>query len=180
VSARVTIQVGLEVWEEIAYRLSWMGCAQVAQDFTPRTAQYWGGVWRGGNRPVTKILILLPRLLDSTLILYKAATYTGSATIASPRGSRSCESLGRKLSALFGQPVGYEPGKKEAALIQGLCMPPDISDLTAWAAYADWLMEQGDDKMYRRGDVIATWIHPARRLKMKYGYPELVKGDYCQ
>jgi uncharacterized protein (TIGR02996 family) len=35
----------------------------------------------------------------------------------------------------------------------------DPGDLSSWAAYADWLQEQGKP----RGEVIAAWLRPSRR-----------------
>lgn len=49
-------------------------------------------------------------------------------------------------------------------------------DLANWTVYADWLQEQSDKAVVRRGLTIAGWLGP-KAMKVKYGLPVLARPD---
>lgn len=62
----------------------------------------------------------------------------------------------------------------EQAFLDAIARNPD--DLANWSAYSDWLVENGDEAMQGRGELIAALL-AKKPIKTKYGIPVMVRKD---
>jgi uncharacterized protein (TIGR02996 family) len=95
---------------------------------------------------------------------------------------KSCWALFNKLATSLGLPAFWRPDIQDIDAPRQwpflVAIGESPGDLVNWSAYSDWLQEQSDEELQRRGELIAGWLGP-KAIKVKYGVPLLaqrVKG----
>lgn len=140
-------------------------------------ASRWPGHRANHRRECVTFGLRLPRDLDATWTLYRAASeaqavYRNYSAIEGEafslaHGRRGCEVLAAKLCRALGVP-GYVARGEEGAFVVKIDAVP--TERTTWAVYADWLSEQDSGDCAARAAVIRDWLG-TRAVHMKYGVP---------
>lgn len=137
-------------------------------EFDMKTMSRWAGVRKEPWRCCSFVV----RLPGDAAKAYLLAELLDRLRLDESNGTvrRGCNTLYRKVMLGLGLPpyMTEERNAAEAAFLTALDELP--GDLATWSAYSDWLQDQDNPDVQRRGRVIAGWLGP-KAVKVKYGVP---------